>query len=440
MELSLYRPDIEELPLGAFKDLDLSNRYWATIATIIIKSRIINYQNQISEQHEHEPYPELSEVTYLAIMTRVFELAKAKERTKVLSSGFAEIKTILEKESNQHLGIKNPLSGELKKIASIWHKVEVVEVFKQEVQPLCGNPEHAKTVKQKIKELIEPNLTLENIVSIFLYACNHQARELQQTCMIFMAKNLNKLADHPSFKDLRIKQPNIVNKFLNNLRKSRYFREAFKAALDMPTPCLAFALLMPQAEEVNQLDGFGYTILDCAVKFNRLDLVKALIQLGADPNPHKGSNAMPTLFAAMYNANSEIFNFIYDSGFDFNIQYQGHSWYNYLQHLRQDPKTHFGVLKRDGSFTLSSLEEVALYDQAMRKVKEFPAAEIKTDLISLPSDQQVSTMSQADKYSFMRRSITETMWSVQRLSKETMEKMKSHSKGEAVQEAKGFNI
>lgn len=415
MEFSPYRPDL------AYKKLDPANKYWATIALIFVKYRTF------------ESLPTLSKQTQLTILTRIFSIAEKKEGyTNPLRSDFVEIKSLFTTDSKEfaretklaeakgrlpdHMLDAFGISTMLDEIARIWRSVNIIDFLKQEIQPLYRKPTPTQTIKQKITEFIEPSLTLENIVSVFLYACEQKFRELQQTCLIFMAKNLNNLIDHPSFKDLQTKRPTLVAGFLKSLRQSRFFQIAFKAALCAPAPCPALALLLPSAEQVNQLDVFGFTALDYAIQCGHTNIVKQLIQLGAKLNPQPDSKAMPTLFAAMHYSNAGIFKLLFDSGFDLSTKYQGHNWLSYYEYLVKNPETCGGFLSnKKGIFSLNPAES-KLYTQAVEiATAEDPVDQKPEKFLENSEIQLIKAKTEAERNQILCGCITRTMWGTQRL-------------------------
>lgn len=336
LECPTYKPDVP----AAIKKLDLATKYWIEVAGNFVSHRV-----------------KLTKVTQEEIFAGIFDLAEKHGRIQGPSSGFCH-----------EIQARWPVKGEvkeLKEIAALWRQVNIIKLLKDEMRA-TGN------LRERLKSKIVPLFSIRNISSVFEYTSELPGRQvefLQLQAMRFMAKNLTRLVEHDNFKTMRKTNRLKVDQFIKHLHKSRFFKAAFISAIN---PSINFYgndsafFLLTSPANVNTLDIFGLTALDYAIELNRTDIVLMLLEYRqANPNPQKDSKAMPSLFAAMRQANLDIFKLLLQSGFDLNTRFQDENIFQYYLKLIQDPQPVAGVKQKCRKFGKFFGDEFILYLNAV---------------------------------------------------------------------------
>lgn len=376
MELVEFKPGYADGLLGGLSDED---KFWLSAASINLRPEASNsfFKNDPSRK----PFVLLTDVEEEALWENLFYAIKEhKEVAAGPMASCARIQTALKLSGSLNfLAVTTPdlsLNLErLERMVTYWHRTQLIDVLEQELKPLLASPSEEK--KQEMNRLIEDRIkkyfTPRNIASVFDYANQHQIRKLQQCCMIYITQHLTEVIQDPKFIELRQTKPMLIKNFLLQLRKSRYFRGAFKNALAATPPCAALELLLPPRSEVNQLDEFGFTALDYAIQAKRIDVVKKLLALGANPMPQAESKALPTAFSAIYHASFAMFSAIAEAGFNLDYRYQNQTFWDYYCNNISDPKTVAGISQRffkckidSTPFSISTPEEAELFALAQK--------------------------------------------------------------------------
>ena len=322
----------------------LDDKLWITLKVIFF-DRIPAHNHVVVAGMKKPmiPFEPLNAAMQEMLTLRVVEwLRKEKEQTiteppstSLREKGFLP----LDPNIRQDILSANPLF--FQRVAQLWEENFYLTPTLLRIIEEIGAIQDAEKLNVFIHEKCAFLFHRSTIFGLLQASLAHRCTPLTQACMVFIMDHVPEMVGTRKFIQFTQEFAEHWTSILRGLRTSTYFRRAFKKALITPGSSL-LSLLMPSAQEVNLLDGFGFSPLDYAIRFRRKDVAEDLLRLGAHPNPQPRSKAMPSAFAAIRTGDFKLMILLIKQGFAKTHRWMDQNLLEYIQVQMQDPLT-FGM-------------------------------------------------------------------------------------------------